>query len=182
MFSSFGPIPTIGLTGTLMQNDHKELHSLVTLISPDSFGEWSMFQEDYVVHIKAARQKTAARSVVERGEKRSKALRDILNKFYLSRRKEDCLSHALKEKSESVIFVHLSQVRVRRMIAFILFVVCHRHDNSNSSLRSLPASEGLVPACSHPTRVQVPHRGRHALRLRRERRYPRTVHQNLAQE
>jgi SNF2 family DNA or RNA helicase len=45
----------IGLTGTVMQNDHKELWNLVDLAAKDFLGSWSQFEAQYAKPIKLAR-------------------------------------------------------------------------------------------------------------------------------
>ena len=45
----------IGLTGTLMQNDHYELWNLVDIVAPSLLGNWSAFQESTAKPIKWAR-------------------------------------------------------------------------------------------------------------------------------
>ena len=39
--------PLIGLTGTLMSNAHKELHTLIDLVQPGLLGEWKEFNTEY---------------------------------------------------------------------------------------------------------------------------------------
>ena len=45
----------IGLTGTLMQNDHKELWTLIDLTSKGYLGTWKEFEKKYANPIKWSR-------------------------------------------------------------------------------------------------------------------------------
>ena len=47
--------PVIGMTGTLMQNKHKELWNLVDLIQPGLLGSWNEFRVHIVKALKLAR-------------------------------------------------------------------------------------------------------------------------------
>lgn len=47
--------PFIGLTGTLMQNKHKELWTLVNFIQPGLLGSWKDFSHHIVKVLKLAR-------------------------------------------------------------------------------------------------------------------------------
>jgi SNF2 family DNA or RNA helicase len=47
--------PIIGLTGTLMQNNHEELFNLVDLVEPGLLGPWSIFQKEVAAPIKYGR-------------------------------------------------------------------------------------------------------------------------------
>lgn len=39
--------PVIGMTGTLMQNNHNELYNLIDLIQPGFLGEEQFFKENF---------------------------------------------------------------------------------------------------------------------------------------
>jgi DNA excision repair protein ERCC-6-like 2 len=45
----------VGLTGTVMQNEHKELWNLVDIVAKDHLGPWSQFEMDFSRPIKLAR-------------------------------------------------------------------------------------------------------------------------------
>jgi SNF2 family DNA or RNA helicase len=44
----------VGLTGTLMQNNHKEFWNVAHLVRPDLLGSWSAFQTRFADPIKRA--------------------------------------------------------------------------------------------------------------------------------
>lgn len=45
----------IGMTGTLMQNDHSELWNLVDLVETDYLGDYKAFKDQVSIPIKIAR-------------------------------------------------------------------------------------------------------------------------------
>ena len=45
----------LGLTGTLMQNNHKELWNLVDVVAKDFLGPWSQFEDEYAKSIQLSR-------------------------------------------------------------------------------------------------------------------------------
>ena len=96
MPSNFRPV--IGLTGTPMQNKHKEFWSLSHIIDRDAFGTYNDFKETFEQPIKLARKKDAMESVVAKGKRASKSLREKLDVIYLARKKEEVLKDTLKEK------------------------------------------------------------------------------------
>lgn len=45
----------LGLTGTLMQNNHKELWNLVDIVAKDFLGPWNQFNDDFALPIQLSR-------------------------------------------------------------------------------------------------------------------------------
>jgi SNF2 family DNA or RNA helicase len=43
------------MSGTVMQNNHDELWSVVELVQPGYLGEWDLFEQEYAVPLKLAR-------------------------------------------------------------------------------------------------------------------------------
>ncbi|CAN0233046.1 unnamed protein product, partial [Ectocarpus sp. 4 AP-2014] len=76
-----------GLTGTLIQNDMKELWFLLHLIDPLAVGEQSRFTEHFSEPIKRARAMNATASDRRLGEKRLKELDGIRDKNMIRRTK-----------------------------------------------------------------------------------------------
>jgi superfamily II DNA or RNA helicase len=105
--------PLVGLTGTLMQNNHEELWSEVDLVNPGFLGSWEEFKDDTSVPIKLGRTKTADDAAVEEGNQVRDWLKTKLKSFYLQRRKIDVLKDDLPEKNERVVFCELSALQKR---------------------------------------------------------------------
>ncbi|CAM9900636.1 unnamed protein product, partial [Hapterophycus canaliculatus] len=76
-----------GLTGTLIQNDMKELWFLLHLIDPLAVGEQGRFTEHFSEPIKRARAMNATASDRRLGEKRLKELDGIRDKNMIRRTK-----------------------------------------------------------------------------------------------
>ncbi|CAB1103229.1 unnamed protein product [Ectocarpus sp. CCAP 1310/34] len=100
-----------GLTGTLIQNDMKELWFLLHLIDPLAVGEQSRFTEHFSEPIKRARAMNATASDRRLGEKRLKELDGIRDKNMIRRTKDEELGDVLKGKSDTVVFCDLSEVQ-----------------------------------------------------------------------
>lgn len=105
--------PMIGLTGTLMQNNHKELWSEVDLVNPDFLGTWEEFQQDTSVPIKMGRTRTADDTLIEESTEVRDWLRSKLKSFYIQRLKTEVLKDALPQKDERVLFCELSSLQKR---------------------------------------------------------------------
>jgi DNA excision repair protein ERCC-6-like 2 len=136
----------IGLTGTLMQNEHRELWNLIDLAQPGLLGTWSKFmirvaqpitQGEYVHSprpftvavilvwprshfIPRCRKKDAAHDVKERGERVSALFKaETLPKVFLRRTKEEKLREFLPAKDEIVVFCELSKTQ-KEIYSYIL--------------------------------------------------------------
>jgi len=105
--------PLIGMTGTLMSNNHKELWTLVDLVQPNHLGPWKTFRKHFSDPIKRARAKEAKDDCVKLASKRTEELDAIMKKVYLKRNKSDVLKDTLTTKDEKVVFCCLSDVQKR---------------------------------------------------------------------
>lgn len=98
----------LGLTGTLMQNNEKELHCLIDTIAPGVLGSWGEFRAYYGDDIKYGRKKSAVPEAVERSRKKEKKLRQVLVPYYLRRGKEINPSFQEVKKCDQVVFCDLT--------------------------------------------------------------------------
>jgi SNF2 family DNA or RNA helicase len=103
----------VGLTGTMMQNDHEELWSEVDLVNPGFLGSLDEFKGDVSVPIKIGRTKTADDAAIEESNEVRVWLQTKLKSFYIQRRKIDVLKYELPEKDERVLFCELSPLQKR---------------------------------------------------------------------
>ncbi|KAL7451003.1 hypothetical protein ACHAWC_002844, partial [Mediolabrus comicus] len=179
--------PVIGMTGTLMQNNHKELFYLIDMVRPGLFGDWSTFRMQISDPLKYARAKDAKPECVSLGKDRQKELDRILKPVYLVRKKEVSLKGKLTKKNEKVIFCQLSQIQ-KELYRHILTLPDYDlvrfanapcdcgvnrqyfqaykklktkkeqvHYQSCPTCVQLPAMMKLMKICSHPSLLQVPH-------------------------
>eukprot|EP00903_Cladosiphon_okamuranus_P010410 g9847.t1 len=100
-----------GLTGTLIQNDMKELWFLLHLIDPRAVGEKNRFTEHFSEPIKRARAMNATAWDRRLGEKRLKELDAIRGRNMIRRTKDEELGDVLKGKSDTVVFCDLSEAQ-----------------------------------------------------------------------
>lgn len=113
LLKSHSKCPMIGMTGTLMQNSHKELWNLINLAQPGLLGDWKSFHTHTSRPIMLARTKTAQQDVLELGQKRQQDLDNALKCVFLERKKSDVLKKSLTKKDEKVIFCELSEIQKR---------------------------------------------------------------------
>ncbi|CAH0479972.1 unnamed protein product [Peronospora belbahrii] len=121
----------LGLTGTLMQNNEKELHCLVDTIAPGAIGSWTEFSLYYGNDIKYGRKKSAAPEAVERGRQKEKQLRKKLQPYYLRREKEVNPMFQEVTKSDQVVFCDLTPLQMaayQRVLAMPEFQLLQRGD------------------------------------------------------
>lgn len=102
----------IGLTGTLMQNNEKELHCLVDTIAPGVLGSWPEFRIYYGNDIKYGRKKSAGREALERSRFKEKKLRVKLVPYYLRREKEINPQFQEVKKCDQVVFCDLTPLQM----------------------------------------------------------------------
>lgn len=102
----------LGLTGTLMQNNEKELHCLLDTVAPGVLGSWSEFRAYYGDDIKYARKKSAAASAVARSRRKEKQLRQVLSPFYLRREKAVNPRFLEISKTDHVVFCDLTPLQL----------------------------------------------------------------------
>ncbi|KAL7580078.1 hypothetical protein ACA910_005063 [Epithemia clementina (nom. ined.)] len=94
----------LGLTGTLMQNDHKELWNLVDIVAPNVLGTWTYFEREIGNPIKFARTKDATKALIELGQRKKEALQRKLDTIHHRKTKESVLKDLLPRKDERIVF------------------------------------------------------------------------------
>lgn len=121
----------LGLTGTLMQNNEKELHCLVDTIAPGAIGTWAEFSLYYGRDIKYGRKKSAASEAVKRSHQKEKELRHKLSPYYLRREKEINSTFQVVKKRDQVVFCDLTPLQMaayKRVLAMPEFQLLQRGD------------------------------------------------------
>uniref|UniRef100_H3HDF9 Helicase C-terminal domain-containing protein n=1 Tax=Phytophthora ramorum TaxID=164328 RepID=H3HDF9_PHYRM len=101
-----------GLTGTLMQNNEKELHCLLDTIAPGALGSWAEFSMYYGNDIKYGRKKSAAPEAVKRSHQKEKELREKLLPYYLRREKDINPTFQVVKKNDQVVFCDLTPLQM----------------------------------------------------------------------
>jgi SNF2 family DNA or RNA helicase len=103
--------PIVGMTGTLMQNNHDELFTLIDLVRPGLLEDRRSFLEYTSKPIKLARTKDAKDEMRRLGKQREEELLRTISTAYLERKKEVVLKDSLTRKNEKVIFCELSELQ-----------------------------------------------------------------------
>ncbi|RLN98697.1 hypothetical protein BBJ28_00018743 [Nothophytophthora sp. Chile5] len=119
----------LGLTGTLMQNNEKELHCLVDTIAPGALGSWQEFRVYYGNDIKYGRKKSAVPEALERSRQKEKELRRVLIPYYFRREKEINPSFQEVKKCDQVVFCDLTPYQLatyERILAMPEFELLRR--------------------------------------------------------
>ncbi|POM71479.1 DNA repair and recombination protein RAD26 [Phytophthora palmivora] len=119
----------LGLTGTLMQNNEKELHCLVDTIAPGAIGSWAEFNLYYGQDIKYGRKKSAAPEAVKRSHQKEKELREKLRPYYFRREKEINPTFQEVKKNDQVVFCDLTPLQMaayQRVLAMPEFQLLQR--------------------------------------------------------
>lgn len=121
----------LGLTGTLMQNNEKELHCLLHTIAPGALGSWQEFRTYYGDDIKFGRKKSAAPEAIERSRKKERKLRQVLVPYYLRREKDKNPRFEDIKKRDQVVFCELTpyqKAAYERILAMPEFELLRRGD------------------------------------------------------
>ncbi|SMN21829.1 similar to Saccharomyces cerevisiae YBR073W RDH54 DNA-dependent ATPase, stimulates strand exchange by modifying the topology of double-stranded DNA [Maudiozyma saulgeensis] len=93
------------LSGTPIQNDLTEFHTIIDFINPGIFGSYNYFKKHYITHITRARDTVNKYNddVVALGEEKSSELIAITKKFIL-RRTNDILNKYLPPRTDLILF------------------------------------------------------------------------------
>jgi DNA repair and recombination protein RAD54B len=91
------------LSGTPIQNDLAEFHTMVDFVNPGLLEKYTAFKRTFEIPILKSQQPGASAKDLELGEARSEELAKITGKFIL-RRTAEILSKYLPQKTEHVVF------------------------------------------------------------------------------
>eukprot|EP00522_Entomoneis_paludosa_P011126 CAMPEP_0172442048 /NCGR_PEP_ID=MMETSP1065-20121228/2519_1 /TAXON_ID=265537 /ORGANISM="Amphiprora paludosa, Strain CCMP125" /LENGTH=1289 /DNA_ID=CAMNT_0013191709 /DNA_START=35 /DNA_END=3904 /DNA_ORIENTATION=+ len=101
----------IGLTGTVMQNNHAELWNLHDMVVPGILGNWNDFEKRISKPIMLSRTKDATDEAIEIGRRCTEELNEKLHQIYLRRTKEAELKDSLPKKDERIVFCEPSHLQ-----------------------------------------------------------------------
>ncbi|KAJ3749171.1 SNF2 family N-terminal domain-containing protein [Lentinula detonsa] len=104
VFKQLSTLRRVILSGTPIQNDLGEFHSMVDFCNPGLLDEYSAFRRLYEIPILKSRAPGCTTKELELGEKRSAQLSNIAKSFVL-RREATILGNYLPPKHEYVVFV-----------------------------------------------------------------------------
>ncbi|KAI9916634.1 hypothetical protein PsorP6_016733 [Peronosclerospora sorghi] len=145
----------LGLTGTLMQNNEKELHCLIDTIAPGAIGSWAEFSMYYGNDIKYGRKKSAVPEVLKRSRQKEKELRDKLQPYYLRREKQVNPTFQEVKKNDQVVFCDLTPLQMaayERVMEMPEFQLLQRGDETCDCGR---ASKEKRKNCCYKTPMDI---------------------------
>lgn len=112
MFASLTIEKRILLTGTPIQNNLLEFHSMVDLASPNLMGSRTVFKKCFEDPILKSRMPHCSLKALELGKARSEALQ-IVTKGVLLRRTAEILAEFLPPKHEMVVFCSPTPLQIK---------------------------------------------------------------------
>ncbi|KAI5952263.1 RDH54 [Candida jiufengensis] len=100
------------LTGTPIQNDLEEFHTIVSFLNPEVLPELKLFQKEFINPITRARDVNCFNQEIKKlGEQKSKELIDLTHTFIL-RRTQSILESYLTDKTDILLFVPPTQLQL----------------------------------------------------------------------
>ncbi|KAL3765216.1 hypothetical protein ACHAWO_009293 [Cyclotella atomus] len=142
------------LTGTPIQNNLKELHSLFDwATSGQLLGTSKTFLNKYATPIEEGRQKNASAWEVKKAAEMNKSLQQLLQPYFLQRLKSSEFQDKLPTKKELVVFVALSK-KQRSLYQQFLDGGMVRSVLSGETASPLTAISYLKQLCGHPSLIR----------------------------
>ncbi|XP_066914123.1 DNA repair and recombination protein RAD54B-like [Clytia hemisphaerica] len=138
------------LTGTPIQNNLEEFHTLADLACPGVFGTISAFRRNFIEPITRAQQPGCTADEKELSETCLQNLTEIMNRFCLRRTSEVNQKH-LPPKVEYVVFVQMSSLQrtlYNSLIQSTLYTDCMSNQESGS--KHLLCIGALKKLCNSP--------------------------------
>eukprot|EP00483_Globobulimina_turgida_P004109 UN04117 len=144
------------LSGTPIQNDLKEMYSLVNFVNPGVWSSVKDFSSD-ACRIVRSFDSSASKKVNKKGEEALNSVRSILNKFLLQRTSKVVMKY-LPKKSEYVVFCKLSSFQQQLHETFLKSKIAKQAKDAASCGSGLSAIGFLAVAvlskiCNHPALI-----------------------------
>jgi len=101
----------IVMTGSPIQNNLRELWTLVDFVTPGLLGTLPTFEKEFAIPINQGGYASASPAQVRTAYECAKVLKKTIDPYLIRRLKRD-VAHSLPEKQEQVIFCNLTRVQV----------------------------------------------------------------------
>lgn len=138
------------LTGTPIQNDLQEFHSLINFVNPGLLGTYQEFKAKYENPIVQSQQPNVLPQFQELGQTRLSELNSITSSFIL-RRTQEVNNSYLPEKQELVIFAYPSELQEK-----LLTIALQYYEQSGTSvITPLQLITILKKICNHPSLIST---------------------------
>eukprot|EP00984_Skeletonema_dohrnii_P028130 scaffold17962_cov112-Skeletonema_dohrnii-CCMP3373.AAC.1 len=142
------------MTGTPMQNNMKELHSLFDWACGGKLlGSLKTFLNKYGLPIEEGRQKNASEWTVKKASEMNEKLQNVLKPYFLQRLKKTEFQDKLPGKKELVVFTHLS-AKQRLLYEAYLEGDIVSSVLTGETASPLAAVSWLKMLCGHPSLVK----------------------------
>uniref|UniRef100_A0A1Q3EZ06 DNA repair and recombination protein RAD54-like n=1 Tax=Culex tarsalis TaxID=7177 RepID=A0A1Q3EZ06_CULTA len=138
------------LTGTPIQNDLQEFHSLINFVNPGLLGTYQEFKAKYETPIVQSQQPNVLPQFQELGQTRLNELNSITSSFIL-RRTQEVNNSYLPEKQELVIFAHPSELQEK----LLTLALKHYEQSGTSAVTPLQLITILKKICNHPSLIST---------------------------
>jgi DNA excision repair protein ERCC-6 len=151
----------LAMSGTPIQNDLRELWSLLDFVFPGRLGTLPTFEEEFAVPIKRGGYSNASPMQVQLAYRCAITLRDLIQPFLLRRLKKDVKEVSrMPGKTEHVLFCRLSQRQRAMYEAYLLSddvrSVIRRSSGNGGGTQLLAAVTMLRKIANHPDLVLDP--------------------------
>jgi DNA excision repair protein ERCC-6 len=151
----------LAMSGTPIQNDLRELWSLLDFVFPGRLGTLPTFEEEFAVPIKRGGYSNASPMHVQLAYRCAITLRDLILPFLLRRLKKDIKEVSrMPGKTEHVLFCRLSQRQRAMYEAYLLSddvkSVIRRSSGNGGGTQLLAAVTMLRKIANHPDLILDP--------------------------
>jgi SNF2 family DNA or RNA helicase len=141
------------ITGTPIQNNLTEFHTLANFVCPGLLGDLASFRKEYERSISAANSKSASREARVGGHEQSQALDKITSTFMLRRLQKDVLKTLLPPRKEFLLFCRPSQHQCR-LYKYIASKAVTSSSSGGATAEALTVLTNLRKLCSHPSLLE----------------------------
>jgi DNA repair and recombination protein RAD54B len=141
------------LTGTPIQNDLQEFHSLINFCNSGVLGSYQEFRTKYEIPIVQSQQPNTLPQFREVGEQRAKELNDITAGFVL-RRTQEYLTQYLPKKQELVLFVRPTELQQLLLTKALEFYENRFDVLLSKNFTALQMITLLKKICNHPSLIR----------------------------
>lgn len=139
------------MTGTPMQNNLTELHSLFDFVYPGLLGTVDVFETSFAAPIRAGGYKHTSSLQVQLGIRCAMALRELIKPYLLRRLKKD-VATSLPKKTEQVLFCDLTECQIaayREILESDEMEEVMRRGRGKRDCRALGLITKLRKICNH---------------------------------
>jgi SNF2 family DNA or RNA helicase len=137
------------ISGTPIQNNLTEFHTLANFVCPGLLGDLSSFRKEYERPISASNSKSAKREQRVHGHAQAEALDKITSTFLLRRLQKDILKSLLPPRQEFLLFCRPSEPQ--RKLYKSISSKARSSSTGGATADALTVLTNLRKLCSHPS-------------------------------